>query len=67
MRAPDRYPRQEPIDERSGRLIAPAVPTVYPLDDHVQEKLLDRDGKPMTKGTARKHPIGFHRQQAGAS
>jgi len=47
-------------------LKTPSAPTlnVYPVDDEIREGLLGPDGKPLAEGTRRKHPIGFHRDEA---
>lgn len=62
MKAPDRY--SDPTWWPYPRLPTPqaVTPTVYPIDDEVREGLLGSDGKPLSEGTKRKNPIGFHKQ-----
>lgn len=49
------------VVEPGRSAVVPATPVVYPVDDQVKEGLLGPDGEPLTEGTRRKNPIGFHR------
>jgi hypothetical protein len=63
MKAPDRHsnPTRWPYPTLPKPTVA--TPTVYPVDDQVEEGLLGPDGKPVNEGTRRKNPIGYARPE----